>query len=117
MRWWLKTQRRRLWAIVIAGIGPAVSSLSVGATPLGAWAVAQDAVCFIGGLFGVAGLLGFGPLRTKPEPVESESLSADPFATNDQRSVDQLVYLAERRRAGEISQEGFEFAKKQILGS
>ena len=115
MRWWLKTPKRRLWAIAIAGIGPAASRLSVSATPLGVWDLAQDAVCFIGGLFGVAGLLGFGPLRTKPEPIESESSGTDPFASDGQRSVDQLVYLAERRRAGEISQEGFEMAKRQIL--
>jgi len=69
-----------------------MSTLSVGAaTPLGVWDVAQVAVGFIGGLFGVAGLLGFGPLRTKPEPVDSESSGEDPFASDGQRSVDQLV--------------------------
>jgi hypothetical protein len=115
MRWWLKTPKRRLWAIAIAGIGPAVSGLLVSATPLGVWDLAQDAICLIGGLFGVAGLLGFGPLRTKSEPMESQSSGADPFAADGRRSVDQLVYLAERRRAGEISREGFELAKKQII--
>ena len=95
-----------------------MSTLSVGAaTPLGVWDVAQVAVGFIGGLFGVAGLLGFGPLRTKPEPVDSESSGEDPFASDGQRSVDQLVYLAEPRRAGEISQEMFELAKQRIIDS
>ncbi len=116
MRWWLKTPTRRLWAIIIAGIGPAVSTFSVGATPLRVWDAAQVAVGFIGGVLGIAGLLGFGPLRVKPELVESETLGDDSPALDGKRSVDQLVFLTERLKAGEISQEGFEVAKRRILG-
>jgi hypothetical protein len=93
-----------------------MSTLSVGSTHLGVWDTAQGAVGFVGGLFGVAGLLDFGPLRIKPERVASEATAENLSDLDDDRSTDQLVRLAELRRSGEMSPLGFELAKKQIIG-
>jgi hypothetical protein len=71
----------------------------------------------VGGLFGVAGLLGYGPLRERPEPVTSGSSAADPSVAHADGWLHELASLAERRGAGEISPEGFEVAKTRILES
>jgi hypothetical protein len=88
----------------------------VHSTPLGAWELGQAAIGFVGGLVAVAGLFGFGPLRIKPEQVASEATGGHELDSDDDRSTDQLVHLAELRRTGEISPLGFELTKKQIIG-
>jgi hypothetical protein len=66
------------------------------------WDVVQDAIFLGFGLLALAGLLGYGPLRVKPDLLASE--------------VDQLVHLAELWRTGGISREELEAAKKHIIG-
>jgi hypothetical protein len=99
MRWLSKSPRRRLWAIAVLGIGMTVTTLSISQPIVGD--LIQSVVFMVGALLALVGLLGYGPLRVKPDPVASD--------------VDQLVYLAEIWGTGEISHEELEAAKKRII--
>jgi hypothetical protein len=96
MRWLSRSPRRRLWAIAVLGIAMTITTLSISQPIVGD--LVQAVVFMVGTLLALVGLLGYGPLRVKPDPVASD--------------VDQQVHLAELWNTGEISQEELEAAKK-----
>lgn len=100
MRWFLQTPNRRLWLIALYGT---VAAIDVASFPQPIVGTLIESVIFLAGaLLALIGLFGHGPLRARPDPVVSD--------------VDQLVYLAQLARAGEISHEEFDAAKKRIIG-
>jgi len=101
MRWLSKSPRRRLWAIAVLGIGGTMVTLSFSQPIVGD--LIESVILLVGALLALLGLLGYGPLCVKPDPVVSE--------------VDQLVHLAELWRTGDISQEELEAAKKANQGA
>jgi hypothetical protein len=96
MRWLSRSPRRRLWAIAVLGIAMTITTLSISQPIVGD--LVQAVVFMVGTLLALVGLLGYGPLRVKPDPVASD--------------VDQQVHLAVLWNTGEISQEELEAAKK-----